>query len=112
MKMSLKPPRTPWNISSLKETKMSKFLKENEQEIIDFHRKYFSRVYPHGKRVDSSNYDPINSFNTGAQIIALNLQTADLALLIYLSKFNENGGSECGYVLKPNFMRHNAEITR
>jgi hypothetical protein len=106
--MSLKGPRSPWNISSIKETKISKFLKENELEIIDFHRKYFTRVYPHGKRVDSSNYDPVDSFNAGAQIIALNFQTSDLSLLIYLSKFNENGGSESGYVLKPSFLRHSA----
>lgn len=108
IKMNLDDSRSIWNISSINEEKISKFLKDREIEIIDFHRKYFTRIYPSGKRVDSSNYDPIDSFNVGAQIIALNVQTADIPLLIYFSKFVENGGSNCGYVLKPAFLLHDA----
>ena len=37
-------------------------------------------------------------------MIALNFQKADLALLLYLSKFKENGGNKCGYILKPSFL--------
>ena len=99
--------RSPWNITSINERKIEKYLKENQKEIIDFHRKFFTRVYPSGKRVDSSNYDPIDSFNAGSQFIALNMQTNDLSLLLYLAKFVENGGNECGYVLKPAFLRPN-----
>jgi phosphatidylinositol phospholipase C, delta len=35
-------------------------------QIVDFHRKFITRIYPAGSRVDSSNYDPISSFNAGA----------------------------------------------
>lgn len=109
IKMNFENPRAVWNISSINEEKISKFLKERETEIIDFHRKYFTRIYPSGKRVDSSNYDPIDAFNAGAQLIALNVQTADSSLLVYFSKFLENGGNRCGYVLKPSFLLHDAK---
>lgn len=107
-KMNFEGVRSIWNISSINEEKISKFLKEKETEIIDFHRKYFTRIYPSGKRVDSSNYDPIDAFNAGSQLIALNVQTADNPLLLYFSKFMENGGANCGYVLKPPFLLHDA----
>lgn len=34
-----------------------------------------SRVYPRGRRVDSSNYDPSPFWNCGVQMVALNYQT-------------------------------------
>lgn len=34
----------------------------------------FMRVYPHGRRVDSSNYDPQPLWNVGIQMVALNFQ--------------------------------------
>ena len=40
-----------------------------------YHRKQFSRVYPRGSRIDSSNYDPITMWNHGVQLCALNYQT-------------------------------------
>lgn len=43
-------------------------------------------------------------FNIGAHIIALNLQTPDRAHYLLHSKFLENGGSACGYLLKPEWM--------
>lgn len=33
--------------------------------------RFLSRIYPKGMRVDSSNYDPVPSWNCGAQIVAL-----------------------------------------
>ena len=57
--------RTVWEISSLEEGKVN-------ENLLDFHRKYFTRIYPAGTRVDSSNYDPIPAFNSGSQIVALN----------------------------------------
>ena len=108
VKMSLENVRSVWNISSLNEEKVSKLLKEREKDIIDFHRRYLTRIFPAGKRVDSSNYDPIDAFNAGAQMIALNVQTADIPLLLYFGKFIENGGKNCGYVLKPSFFLHDS----
>lgn len=33
------------------------------------------RVYPHGKRIKSSNYNPLPAWVVGAQLVALNVQT-------------------------------------
>lgn len=51
--------RTVWEISSLEESKV-------HEKLLDFHRRYFTRIYPAGTRVDSSNYDPIPAFNCGS----------------------------------------------
>lgn len=103
MKMKWNGPRSIWNISSMKETNFQKFSNNKEKEIIDYHKSYLTRIYPTSTRVDSSNYCPLEFFNLGVQMVALNVQTCDIELLIYLSKFLENGGSSCGYVLKPEF---------
>lgn len=44
-------------------------------------------------------------FNIGAHIIALNLQTPDRHHYLLHSRFLQNGGTECGYLLKPEWMR-------
>ncbi|ODM92959.1 1-phosphatidylinositol 4,5-bisphosphate phosphodiesterase gamma-1 [Orchesella cincta] len=62
----------------------------------------FSRVYPRFNRIDSSNYNPIRSWNFGCQMVALNYQTPDRPMQLNHGKFRQNGS--CGYVLKPEFM--------
>jgi hypothetical protein len=64
-----------------------------------------SRIYPKGTRIDSSNYVPVTPWATGAQLVALNYQTGDLAYHINFGKFQENGST--GYVLKPDYMIFN-----
>ena len=63
----------------------------------------FSRLYPRGRRIDSSNYDPTPFWNCGVQMTAINYQTYDSAMQINNAKFLANGG--CGYVLKPPYLR-------
>lgn len=106
------PERLTWNISSLSEDKVLKQLQSNEIAFIDHNKWTFTRTYPGGLRIDSSNYDPMPAFVTGCQVIALNFQTNDLNLQIYLSKFQINGGVNCGYVLKPDFMLFNSKKPR
>ncbi|KAL4455458.1 hypothetical protein ABPG74_012610 [Tetrahymena malaccensis] len=96
-----------FDIFSLSEEKITYLLKKHEKTLVDYHKKFFSRIYPKGSRVDSSNYDPLPSFVSGSQIIALNFQTCDYPMLMYLSKFQQNGGIFSGYVLKPKYLRHN-----
>ena len=62
----------------------------------------FSRIYPKGTRIDSSNYDPCPAWAAGNQMVALNYQTPDLSKHINMGKFRQNGN--CGYVLKPPSM--------
>ena len=38
------------------------------------------RVYPSGKRVESSNFNPCKLWAVGVQMAALNFQTADLGM--------------------------------
>jgi len=97
--------REIWNISSLSEGQLAKMMQKHEKELIQANRHSFTRIFPGGFRVDSSNYDPIPGFMAGSQVIALNFQTNDLNLLLYLSKFIENGGIYSGYLLKPEFLR-------
>lgn len=62
----------------------------------------FSRVYPRGPRIDSSNYNPMPMWNSGSQMVALNYQTGDKPMQLNQAKFRENGN--CGYLLKPDCM--------
>lgn len=59
-------------------------------------------MYPDGLRQDSSNPDPINPWNFGIQMVALNYQNDDQQMSLSYGKFLDNGG--CGYVLKPSYL--------
>ncbi|XP_077301392.1 small wing phospholipase C gamma 1 [Arctopsyche grandis] len=90
-------------MSSFPETKAEKLICQQENSFfLKYHRHQFSRVYPKGQRIDSSNYHPIPMWNCGSQMVALNYQTPDKPMQINMAKFKENGG--CGYVLRPDFM--------
>jgi hypothetical protein len=95
-----------WSIASISETQISKALKENEDQIIEFHHRNLTRIYPKGTRVDSSNFVPIEAWMAGSQMSALNFQTYDEAMLLNYAKFLDNG---CGYVLKPFYYRYSAK---
>ena len=56
-----------------------------------------------GARVDSSNFMPQMFWNSGCQLVSLNFQTPDLPMQLNQGKFEYNGN--CGYLLKPDFMR-------
>lgn len=66
------------------------------------HQVQFSRIYPKGQRIDSSNYNPVPMWNSGCQMVALNYQTGDRPMQLNQAKFRENGN--CGFVLKPECM--------
>ena len=74
---------------------------------IDHNMHFFSRIFPKGLRVNSSNYMPLNTWMVGAQMVALNYQTNDMALQINHGLFRLNSG--CGYVLKPDWQRDPGE---
>lgn len=72
---------------------------KHQQKFQVYHQRYFSRVYPNGTRADSSNYDPMPFWLSGAQMVCLNFQTAAKELQVNSAWFLRNGNS--GYVLKP-----------
>eukprot|EP01104_Vermistella_antarctica_P014351 TRINITY_DN4494_c0_g3_i1.p1 TRINITY_DN4494_c0_g3~~TRINITY_DN4494_c0_g3_i1.p1 ORF type:complete len:923 (+),score=235.93 TRINITY_DN4494_c0_g3_i1:134-2902(+) len=101
---SLKTPdeasKQPWEMSSFSELQYPKF---NSADLCMYNVKQFSRIYPKGTRVDSSNYDPVNAWNRGCHMVALNYQTPSKSMWVNQGKFSDNGN--CGYVIKPPPLR-------
>ncbi len=105
-KINLKSFASVWEIASLNEKRIEIFYRNNLKEMVDYHRRYLTRIYPKGTRVDSSNYNPMIGWATGSQIVALNFQSVDENMLLNYAKFRANGGFSTGYVLKPSYMLH------
>ncbi|CAG9864543.1 unnamed protein product [Phyllotreta striolata] len=92
-----------YEMSSFPENKAEKLICQQEKRFfLKYHHYQFSRVYPKGQRIDSSNYNPINMWNCGSQMVALNFQTGDRPMQLNQAKFRDNGN--CGYLLRPEFM--------
>nr|XP_027204952.1 1-phosphatidylinositol 4,5-bisphosphate phosphodiesterase zeta-1-like [Dermatophagoides pteronyssinus] len=81
-----------------------KSLEINFNEYRQFTKNHMVRVYPSGWRQNSSNYNPLDHWNCGAQLVALNYQRSTLPMFMNNALFSLNG--QCGYVLKPNHLRH------
>ncbi|KRT82052.1 C2 domain containing protein, partial [Oryctes borbonicus] len=92
-----------YEMSSFSESKAEKLICQQETKFfLKYHQTQFSRIYPKGQRIDSSNYNPIQLWNVGSQMVALNYQTGDKPMQLNQAKFKDNGN--CGYILKPDFM--------
>jgi phosphatidylinositol phospholipase C delta len=90
---------------SLVEDKSEGILKKSHAEYVEHNNRRFVRIYPSGKRVDSSNYYPQPHWNAGCQVVALNWQTTkSYSWRLNRFKFMLNNGN-CGYVLKPASLR-------
>jgi phosphatidylinositol phospholipase C delta len=89
-------------IVSIDEKRMESWAKQAEL-FGELNKLSFTRTYPKGTRVDSSNYNPQPGWNIGAQVVALNYQTRDYGMRLNRAKFLLNGG--CGYILKPRCLR-------
>eukprot|EP00978_Attheya_sp_CCMP212_P006524 scaffold15048_cov55-Attheya_sp.AAC.2 len=86
---------------SFGESKMRKLCRYGKgRSWVSYNQKNMSRIYPSGKRVDSSNYSPVLPWAAGCQMVALNFQTPDVHLRVNDGRFRENG--HCGYVQKPS----------
>ncbi|XP_026461252.1 1-phosphatidylinositol 4,5-bisphosphate phosphodiesterase gamma-1-like [Ctenocephalides felis] len=93
---------TFYEMSSFPENKAEKIICQQENKFfLKYHQIQFSRVYPKGQRIDSSNYNPVSLWNSGSQMVALNYQTPDKPMQLNWAKFRDNGS--CGYLLKPDF---------
>ncbi|CAH8510930.1 unnamed protein product [Heterobilharzia americana] len=91
------------HMSSFNESVALGLIKKDCIAFVNYNKRQMSRIYPRGNRVDSSNYMPQIFWNAGCQMVALNFQTPDLAMQLNQGKFEYNGN--CGYLLKPEFMR-------
>ena len=64
-----------YEMSSFDEKQATTLLKERPIEFVNYNKLQLSRVYPSGKRFDSSNFMPQVFWNAGCQLVALNYQT-------------------------------------
>ncbi|KAG5882924.1 hypothetical protein JTB14_023385 [Gonioctena quinquepunctata] len=91
-----------YEMSSFPEKKADKLICQQEKKFfLKYHQIQFSRVYPNFT-FNSANYNPINLWNCGSQMLALNFQTGGRPMQLNQAKFRDNGN--CGYLLKPEFM--------
>ena len=91
-----------WHSSSLSERQFERLIQNNSFDLIEQTSKRVIRVYPDGLRQDSSNPNPIDAWNFGVQMAALNHQTKDESMMFYQGKFRDNGS--CGYILKADYL--------
>ncbi|EPY89216.1 1-phosphatidylinositol-4,5-bisphosphate phosphodiesterase delta-1 [Camelus ferus] len=100
-------PGTPgqafYEMASFSENRALRLLQESGNNFVRHNVSHLSRIYPAGWRTDSSNYNPVEMWNAGCQIVALNFQTPGPEMDVYQGRFQDNGA--CGYVLKPDFLR-------
>ncbi len=95
-------------MSSFAEPAALGYLKSQAIEFVNYNKRQFSRLYPKGARVDSSNYMPQvraaffpNSatsiwhkivsqifWNAGCQLVALNFQTPDLPMQLNQGQYS------------------------
>jgi len=83
-----------FHMSSFSENVALQHLRQNPIEFVNYNKRQMSRVYPQGRRVDSSNYMPQIFWNAGCQMVSLNFQTPDLPMQLNQGKFEYNGN--CG----------------
>ncbi|XP_066916360.1 1-phosphatidylinositol 4,5-bisphosphate phosphodiesterase zeta-1-like isoform X2 [Clytia hemisphaerica] len=93
----------PFKMSSIGERKFQAFAKSHGKEFSTYNKKFLTRTYPSGIRVDSSNYNPATAWAVGCQIVALNYQTPGEFMDLNDGFFKVNGAS--GYILKPEYLR-------
>eukprot|EP01095_Lingulamoeba_sp_RSL-Kostka_P002025 TRINITY_DN12891_c0_g1_i1.p1 TRINITY_DN12891_c0_g1~~TRINITY_DN12891_c0_g1_i1.p1 ORF type:complete len:762 (+),score=226.34 TRINITY_DN12891_c0_g1_i1:43-2328(+) len=92
--------KKPWYCTSFVED--NKYL-SNFSSMSKLNQQQFSRIYPKGLRIGSTNYNPELGWRGGCQLVALNTQSRGKYLFINQGKFLNNGG--CGYILKPDILR-------
>ena len=79
---------------------------ENKDDLIKYHERIITRIYPKGRNIFSGNFNPISNWRVGVQMSALNFQTANQYLRLNSAMFQQNGN--CGYVLKPCLVKVSA----
>ena len=87
----------PNHIFSLSEKVAMALQKRVPKALFAHNRDFLMRIYPHGMRFDSSNFDPVAFWRAGMQVVALNWQSWDVGMILNEAMF---AGSD-GYVLKP-----------
>lgn len=97
---NLDPHDNPFVIYSISEARFDREAKNGSSETLHLYSDdHFIRVYPKMTRISSSNFDPTQYWDYGAQMCAMNFQTPDRGMRLNQALFLANRG--LGYVLKP-----------
>lgn len=89
------------HIFSLSEGKLAEEHENSPEAVFEHNKSFLMRVFPRGTRITSSNLDPSIFWRLGAQMVALNWQRFDAAMMLNEALFMSSGG----YVLKPEGYR-------
>jgi hypothetical protein len=73
-----------WEMCSFSETVARRLATTCPEELVNYNKTWFSRVYPGGKRVGSSNYNPQEMWNCGCQ---MGKQTLIYFIFIFILSF-------------------------
>ena len=57
-----------WEMCSFSENVARRLTQNFPEELVNYNKSFLSRIYPAGKRVDSSNYNPQEMWNCGCQM--------------------------------------------
>jgi hypothetical protein len=89
--------KIPTHIFALSEKKLLDLHESDPKSVFQHNVDYLMRAYPKGTRVRSSNLDPTPFWRLGIQMVALNWQQMNAAIMLNEAMFR---GTE-GWVLKP-----------
>ena len=57
-----------WEMNSFSESQALKLAMSCPEEFVNHNKRFLSRIYPNGMRVDSTNYNPQDLWNCGCQM--------------------------------------------
>ncbi|KAH8662243.1 PLC-like phosphodiesterase [Xylariales sp. PMI_506] len=99
--------KVPSHIFSISENRILELYQTKRKEMFHHNRHFFMRAFPKGLRFDSSNPDPSLFWRKGVQMVALNWQYWEEAMMLNEGMF----AGEDGWVLKPPGYRSDDETT-
>lgn len=93
--------KIPTHVFALSEKKLISLQDEQKDELWKHNLKFLMRAYPKGTRVRSTNLDPAPFWRQGIQMVALNWQQINAAMMMNDAMFVDTGG----WVSKPDGYR-------
>ncbi|PHH58466.1 hypothetical protein CDD82_2973 [Ophiocordyceps australis] len=97
---SLETPQAkrPTHIFSISEDRILDLVTKQQHQLLAHNKNYFMRAFPAVRRIGSSNPDPSVFWRNGVQMVALNWQHLDEAMMLNHAMFAD----QKGWVLKPH----------
>ena len=93
--------KIPTHVFALSEKKLISLQDEHKDKLWKHNLRFLMRAYPKGTRVRSTNLDPAPFWRQGIQMVALNWQQTNAAMMMNDAMFADTGG----WVAKPEGYR-------